>query len=221
MKKIRKISALTLLISALLAPQTMAQSQTEKASPALPWDLLDSSNPDKPFPDFSYYWHDNKTIVIQYHKGGLIRLERHRINKAKARGIKIVLSDYTLSSATLWLSYPSSKLCIDPSAEFWFHQVNVISNFGSQRKSSAGTKAYFNSLPQKVRAYIKTQHVPAWKQPDPETNLPWVDWIRVSGAKAIELGWARACPKEYLPSGFKRFFGGSVNDQNKPGKSTF
>jgi hypothetical protein len=72
-------------------------------------------------------------------------------------------------------------------------------------------------LPKEVQNTLLKQKVPAWKKPDPDTNLPWIDYIRIDGETAIKEGWAKRCPDYVITSTLERLFGG--RDKNVPPKS--
>jgi hypothetical protein len=108
------------------------------------------------------------------------------------------------SSGTLWLGLPKSRFCIMPDTIFMFHQGDNGGLPALQRTR----QRYWNGLPRAVRNYIRRQNVESWKQPDPDTNLPLIDWIKVSGREAVAAGFGRACT-----SGTKvNIFGGSHSD---------
>lgn len=183
----------------------------------IPFDVMDSIKSEW---NIRYFHRDQKTLVIQYHSGGKLDDELFRIRKIENLGYKVALTDYTVSAGTLWLRFPQERLCIDPNANFYFHQPFTKSNFGNDTPSKYHTQRYFNMLPEPVRNTILKQKVPAWKKPDPDTNLPWIDYIRISGKQAIADGWAQKCPDYVIPNFWERLFGGYDRDV-PPRSNTF
>lgn len=108
------------------------------------------------------------------------------------------------SAGTLWLGLPKSQFCIMLDAIFMFHQGSN----GTRPASESHRRIYWNNLPRAVRNYITLQHVPAWKKPYPDTNLPWVDWIKVTGSQAVKAGFGRPCTADTKVN----IFGGSHSD---------
>jgi hypothetical protein len=154
-------------------------------------------------PNFQYYWKD-KTLVMLDHRGGNLHGELRNVHKARNADYQVVMAGWIMSSGTLWLGLPKSRFCIMPDAIFMFHQ-------GGNRGRMAPLQdrlTYWNGLPKQVRNFILSQKVPAWKHPDPDSNLPWIDWIRVPGSQAIAAGFGRACDPGIKPN----LFGGSHSD---------
>lgn len=180
----------------------------------IPFDILETNRTGW---NIKYFYRDQKTIVIQHHAGGRVDDELFRIQKLDRLGYKIALADYTVSAGTLWLRYPKERLCIDPKADFYFHQPHVKSNFGRPLPNKYHTDKFFKMLPKEVQNTLLKQKVPAWKKPDPDTNLPWIDYIRIDGETAIKEGWAKRCPDYVITSTLERLFGG--RDKNVPPKS--
>ena len=139
-------------------------------------------------PNFNHKWNKNELIILDHHGGNLDR-ELRNIERARKRKYPVVLEGWIKSSGTLWLSLPKSQFCIKPEAIFLFHQGSN----GREPASIEEQNRYWRRLPARVRNYIVQQKVENWKKPDPRTNLPWIDWIRVSGSEAVRAGFGRAC----------------------------
>ena len=154
-------------------------------------------------PTFQYYW-QGKTLVMLDHNGGNLYEELQNVSRVRSSPYKVVMAGWIRSSGTLWLGLPKNRFCIMPDAIFKFHQG---SNGGSLAPRAQRMR-YWNSLPRAVRNYIRRQTVESWKQPDPETNLPWNDWIKVTGAEAVRAGFGRPC----APGTKVNIYGGSHSD---------
>lgn len=156
-------------------------------------------------PNFQYYWQGKgTTLVMLDHHGGNLYRELRNVGRARGSDYQVIMAGWIRSSGTLWLGLPKHRFCIMPDAIFLFHQGDT----GGRPALERDRQRYWNGLPRVVRDWIRRQPVESWKQPDPETNLPWIDWIKVSGAEAVAAGFGRPC----APGTKVNIFGGSHSD---------
>jgi len=154
-------------------------------------------------PNFQYYWQGRTLVMLDHHGGNLYR-ELRNVGRARGADYQVVMAGWIRSSGTLWLGLPKGRFCIMPDAIFMFHQGDT----GGRPALERDRQRYWNGLPRTVRDHIRRQKVESWKKPDPETNLPWIDWIKVTGTEAIAAGFGRPC----APGTKVNIFGGSHSD---------